>query len=527
MNREGLKAWRPGLIVLRISAGAAMAWRVALAVAAPELFPLAAAAAALVFCITLWRPAVGLTLTVAVVPAGALLAPEPARTAELFAWAFLAAWLVRVWQPLAAAGWPRALVAPAILYAACAAASWMAFTIAGAGGVPPWDLPVFLLNAVPADYLVFSAAETGTWTVLQLLAGVGVFLAAVAIARAERPFATWIAWTVAGSTALLAAATILDVARGWAANGYEGWFLARYVAGERFSLHLEDVNAAGSQYVLAVGIATALAAFDNRVRWPVIAALVVMAPAVWLTGSRSAFLGIACATAAVMLTPNGGRLKLTRRQGAAAVACVAIIVLIAGGLVSAGGGDEPGTASRAVRLRSQFSETSARMFASAPIFGVGVGRYFERSSEFMPDEIRALYGAENAHNYFAQAFAELGIAGGALFLWLIACRHHRGMAMGGRPAAQPHGHRPLRRLSRVSRHVPDRPPVPRGGGRAALLGGLRRPGGGGREHALSNAAISRRRSHRRAASRRGDRARHGGLCRARRPRPRNAASSAK
>ncbi len=72
-----------------------------------------------------------------------------------------------------------------------------------------------------------------------------------------------------------------------------------------------------------------------------------------------------------------------------------------------------------MRLRSQFSETSVRMFASSPIFGVGVGRYFERSSQFMPDEIRALYGAENAHNYYAQAFAELGIIGGAIFLWLI------------------------------------------------------------------------------------------------------------
>ena len=98
-------------------------------------------------------------------------------------------------------------------------------------------------------------------------------------------------------------------------------------------------------------------------------------------------------------------------------------MLIAGGArLGRAAATSAGTRRRAVRLRSQFSETSARMFASAPIFGVGVGRYFERSSEFMPDELRALYGAENAHNYFAQAFAELGIAGGALFLWLIARR---------------------------------------------------------------------------------------------------------
>jgi hypothetical protein len=36
----------------------------------------------------------------------------------------------------------------------------------------------------------------------------------------------------------------------------------------------------------------------------------------------------------------------------------------------------------------------------------------------MPDALRELYGNENAHNYFAQQFAELGLVGGLLFAWL-------------------------------------------------------------------------------------------------------------
>jgi hypothetical protein len=71
-------------------------------------------------------------------------------------------------------------------------------------------------------------------------------------------------------------------------------------------------------------------------------------------------------------------------------------------------------------MRSRFNETSARMFATAPLFGLGVGRYFERSGEFMPDELRAFYGNENAHNYFAQQFVEVGALGGILFVWLMA-----------------------------------------------------------------------------------------------------------
>jgi len=78
-----------------------------------------------------------------------------------------------------------------------------------------------------------------------------------------------------------------------------------------------------------------------------------------------------------------------------------------------------GSAEQSVNLRSQFLLTSARMFASAPVFGVGVGRYFDRSAEFMTPELRERYGNENAHNYFAQQFAELGIIGGALFVWLV------------------------------------------------------------------------------------------------------------
>jgi len=80
--------------------------------------------------------------------------------------------------------------------------------------------------------------------------------------------------------------------------------------------------------------------------------------------------------------------------------------------------DVRGTAGRAASLRSEFSRTTARMFASSPVFGVGVGQYFTRSNEFMSEDLRALYGNENAHNYFAQQFAELGLVGGLLFVWL-------------------------------------------------------------------------------------------------------------
>jgi hypothetical protein len=61
------------------------------------------------------------------------------------------------------------------------------------------------------------------------------------------------------------------------------------------------------------------------------------------------------------------------------------------------------------------------MVSTAPVFGVGIGRYYDRSAEFMPPRIKEIYGRENAHNYFAQVLSELGILGGTLFIcWIGA-----------------------------------------------------------------------------------------------------------
>jgi hypothetical protein len=81
--------------------------------------------------------------------------------------------------------------------------------------------------------------------------------------------------------------------------------------------------------------------------------------------------------------------------------------------------DVRGGAGRSVSLRSQFTTSSLRMIAAAPITGVGIGQYYPRSNAFFTPELRQIYGYENAHNYFLQQFAELGIVGGLLFLWLV------------------------------------------------------------------------------------------------------------
>jgi len=69
--------------------------------------------------------------------------------------------------------------------------------------------------------------------------------------------------------------------------------------------------------------------------------------------------------------------------------------------------------------RAAFIETSLRMLATAPWFGVGIGRYYGLSGRFMPQSIYWFFFHENAHNNFLQIAAELGLVGLAMFVWFL------------------------------------------------------------------------------------------------------------
>lgn len=405
----------------RLLVGATLAWWVWRAATAPAMPAAAALAAAAVAAATLWRPGAGLLMVAALAPAGALLARPPARAAELIAWALLSAWLLRVWRPIAQRDGPGAarpveVIVPAILYAAALTVSWLALTITAAPGIPTAALPRFLFQAIPADHLVLSSPEPETWTMLQSLTGMALLVASVAIVRHDARLRRGLVWVLVASATVLAVVTLADIASQWAARGYEAWFLLRYARGERISVHLRDLNAAGSLYVLAGLVAASAALLDTRRRRLWLPAFVPIVPALGLTGSRTSFL--AAAAGLFLLAVAQRRWPLTRRQIAASAALVAVL-LVAGLATLDWQPDVRGSAGRAANLRSQFLDTTARMFASAPVFGVGTGRYFDRSSQFMPVPLRELYGNENAHNYFAQQFAELGLVGGLLFVWLV------------------------------------------------------------------------------------------------------------
>jgi hypothetical protein len=74
---------------------------------------------------------------------------------------------------------------------------------------------------------------------------------------------------------------------------------------------------------------------------------------------------------------------------------------------------------RGAGFRQQFNASSLRMIGIRPWAGVGVGQYFATSPLVLSPQLAFSYGAENAHNYFLQFAAELGIPGLAvLIVWL-------------------------------------------------------------------------------------------------------------
>ena len=415
---------------LRLACMAALLWPLSIAAVAPELPLLLKVLGGAVFLATLCSPSAGLLAVLTLAPLGLLLAPAPASASETLAWSFLAGWLGGVWRPLGAEPLPRHLrTAPphyapphyaAALYAACLVVSWLGLTLASSSGIPPGHLPGFLLRAISLDHLVFSSPESESWSALHALTGVALLAATLTLARAEARLAGWVAFVLVATAAAIGLLTLGGVWREWAAQGYGGAYLWRYVTGVRYSLHLTDLNAAGSLYVLG-GLVAASLAFSGIRRGFAITGGVLMMPALWLSGSRSAVVA-ALAAGAVMLVWGPRRTSAVRARPVALVAATGLAVVMLGAtFVTSGLSTDPtGSASASLAMRSEFNATTGRMFASAPVFGVGIGRYYPRSAEFMSARLKAVYPYENAHNYLFQQFAELGLVGGLLCLALLA-----------------------------------------------------------------------------------------------------------
>lgn len=350
-------------------------------------------------------PVAGFLAVVAFAPLGHLAAVtvsvENFRMAEAVTLAFFAGWLLHGWTDRDGPRMPR-WIAPLLAAAVAASVAGLAWQLARRGGDlrADVDLLVHAYN-IADDRFGFTAGA-------RLVEGLALAAATVTLFRCRPRLAVLVPAVLAGGGVAAAAASGLlwygvapaAVLRDYLRNRY------RVVA------HVPDANAAGSAFAMltCLSIGMALRARGrSRALW--IAAAGANGFAVWLSASRSA---LAATVAGVVLFAVWWTAAHLRSRRAALVAAgICLVASVAGaGYMWRLSRDQ---LSRGSTLRAQFNETSERMIAARPLVGVGIGQYYRQSSLFMTPQLAWFYGSENAHNYFLQIAAELGVPGLVLF----------------------------------------------------------------------------------------------------------------
>ena len=317
---------------------------------------------------------------------------------------------------------PPALRAPALVFGAIVAAA-----VVAALGVPSLRLGSGFRDALATqllrEYFIDSRGFPALHTGMLLIEGTLLFAVGARIAAQQGPALLGRLAAMTAGGAALAAAMNLARLHTAAARAEHYWTAALQLSRTvRWNVHYADFNAAGSFFAMALLAALALAATARttrtRVLW-IVSALTIAA-ALWLTASRAAYLAMIVALAAAAGT---AWLRRSGRRVAAGLAIAAVTLAVIAGIALAApmrGNQHSSLIAADVRLG--MAAVAGRMIATRPAFGIGPGEFNQRSGEFATPELIAKFPVavhENAHNNFLQIAAELGLIGGAAFVWLV------------------------------------------------------------------------------------------------------------
>ena len=366
--------------------------------------------------IAIAAPADALLVTAAVAPLGQLAAVfirDPNfRIGEAMVVAFLLGWLSRTRPDRPG---PRAPAPAAAWLFACAVLASIATLAWRLRGTP--ELVAAVRHLVYMYYYPIDNS-LGLVDAARLLEILGLFAATVMLFRERPTLAVTLPAVLAASATIAAVSSVLV----WYHIGVAS-ALARYASnGYRISGHVADVNAAGSYFAMVLCVAAGMALRGRgAARVPWLAAAFTIAIGLWFSESRSAFGSLGLTAAAAIASVATARFSRGVRAAIVGVVIVAVVVAAA----VAAHRLEAGRTERGAALREQFTATTFRMIEARPLLGVGVGQYARLSPLFLSAQLAWTYGAENAHDYFLQIGAELGIVGFALFaVWIgagLAC----------------------------------------------------------------------------------------------------------
>jgi O-antigen ligase len=379
--------------------------------------PVWIAAATVAYAIlTFLDPFIGLSVLVALGPivniAGQLWS-APVAWLEVLVLAFFAGWLPRLYtrerEPVPA--W-----APSTFLVAVVAASMLVALTTLSPVVE--ELASTAFTFFFRDYFIARASFPAVQQGALLLEGVGLFTAAMVLTGGHSDLRVRIARMMVLGAIGVAALTLTRIVAA-SLQTLEPWkAFARYLSAVRFNAAYGDVNAAGSYLVLALMACAGLILVDRsrRIVWLPAAGLLTIA--LWLSGSRIAIVaGLAALGALPLALVRLSTPTVTRR---AALTGFVAVVLVSGVLFAC----VPGRilrsdSSRSVVVRLEMAATAARMLRTQPLFGIGIGKFYQKSGEFSSPKLLEIYRRENAHNNYLQIAAELGILGLVAFLWLL------------------------------------------------------------------------------------------------------------
>jgi tetratricopeptide (TPR) repeat protein/O-antigen ligase len=198
--------------------------------------------------------------------------------------------------------------------------------------------------------------------------------------------------------------------------------MSRLLSGEPFTtfLHANSLGAFLAAALVAVSALVPVRLAGGAARAQRGMALVVWLPlaglpawALWLTGSKGAWIALIAAVALTLavVPPGDGRLRRVLRAGGAAL----LALMLAGALALWLVPPLPGRAGLAASLdvRLGYWKPAAEMTMSNPLFGVGPGKFgavYPQLKGPLAEE------AQSAHSAYMETAAELGLAGLALLL---------------------------------------------------------------------------------------------------------------
>ena len=364
------------------------------------------------FGVTLWNPATGLLAAAGLAPLGAFVGTLDGmvdfRLTEVILLSFIAAWLLRPDQGPGTKDQgprlPRYATTAAWLFSVLIAS--LAFGL----NTQLLRLPDVLrtnLTTIAVKYFGYGD-PTGISDCARMLEGFAMVAATMELFRRRPGLATSLPIALALS-AMAAAATSVLLSFG---IGPRPILAHEAFLGYRFSAHVLDVNAAGSHFAMILCLSLGMAMRERGGRrgfW--MAAAVACGTGLVMSRSRSAeaaaglVIPFAILWATTTAWPKAKRLSL--------IGGVLGVLLVFGAVRAWQIEGDP--TYKASGFRQQFVMSSLRVIGTHPYFGIGVGRYFRDSPNFLTPQLAWNYGSENAHNNYLQITTEAGILGFFLF----------------------------------------------------------------------------------------------------------------